>query len=77
MTAPGGGEVEGNVSVVLGFFGLRAHAEKAGGEDLANLGEPLGGGHQVGVEGLVQWRDLRSNDGAEDKRLWIKRNGLR
>ena len=59
MTASVGGEVEGNVSAVLGFLGLRAQAENAAGKDLADLGEPLGGGHQVGIEGVVQWRDLR------------------
>jgi hypothetical protein len=74
MTALVGGEVEGNVSAVLGFLGLRAQPQDAGGEDFADLGEPLGGGHQIGVEGVVQRRDLRSDDGAEDKRLWIKHN---
>jgi hypothetical protein len=59
MTALVGGEVQGKVSQVVGLLGLRAKAEKAGGEDLANLGEPLGGGHEVGVEGVVQTRDLR------------------
>ena len=59
MTAPGGGEVQGKVSAVVGFLGLRAQAEDAGGEDLADLGKPLGGAHQVGVEGVVQGRDLR------------------
>ena len=37
---------------------LRAKPQKAGGEDLADLGEPLGGGHQVGVEGVGQGRDV-------------------
>jgi hypothetical protein len=32
---------------------LCAQAQNAPGEDLADLGEPLGGGHQVGVEGVV------------------------
>jgi hypothetical protein len=73
MTAPVGGKVEGNVSAVLGFLGLRAEADEAGGEDLADLGKPLGSGHQVGVEGVVQGRDLRGH-GVEDKRLWIKHN---
>ena len=77
MDAPVGGEVEGNVSAVLGFLGLRAKAQDAGGEDLADLGEPLGGGHQVGVEGVVQGRDLRGDDGGEDRRLWIKHNYFR
>jgi hypothetical protein len=59
MTAPGGGEVEGDVSGVAGLLTLRSQPQKAGGEDLADLIEPLGGGHQVGVEGVVQGRDLR------------------
>jgi hypothetical protein len=53
MTALVGGEVEGNVSQVIGFLGFRAKADKAGGEDLADLGKPLGGAHQIGVEGVV------------------------
>ena len=52
MTALVGGEVEGNVSAIIGFLGLRTQADEAGGEDLADLGKPLGGGHQVGVEGV-------------------------
>ena len=59
MTALVGGEVQGKVSGVAGLQALRAQAQKAGGEDLADLGEPLGGGHQVGVEGVKQRRDLR------------------
>jgi hypothetical protein len=53
MTALVGGEVQEIVSVVIGFLGLRAQAENPGGKDLADLGEPLGGGHQVGVEGVL------------------------
>jgi hypothetical protein len=53
MTALVGGEVQGKVSAVAGLQALRPQAEKAGGEDLADFGEPLGGGHQVGVEGVV------------------------
>jgi hypothetical protein len=53
MDAPGGGEVQGKVSAVVGFLDLRAQAEDAGGEDLADLGESLGGGHQVGALGVV------------------------
>ena len=59
MRALVGGEVQGKVSVVVALQALRAQADQAGGEDLADLGEPLGGGHQVGVEGVVQRRDLR------------------
>ena len=54
MTALVGGEVQGKVSVVLGLPGLRAQAENAGSEDLTDLGEPLGWGHQVGVKGVWQ-----------------------
>jgi hypothetical protein len=53
MTALVGGEVQGKVSAVVGLVLLDAKAKQAGGEDLADLGEPLSGGHQVGVEGIV------------------------
>ena len=76
MTALVGGEVQGNVSAVVGLPGLCAQAEKAGGKDLADLGEPLGGAYQVGVLGVVQRRDLRGDDGAEDNRLWLKHNAF-
>ena len=78
MNPPGGGEVQGKLSAVAGFSLLRPQPQKAGGEDLADLGEPLGGGHQVGVEGVVQNRYLRGRDDTEDKRGWLKlRNDLR
>src|SRR5512144_783821 len=53
MDARGGGKVQRNVSMVAGFMLPRPQPQKAGGEDLADLGEPLGGGHQVGVEGVL------------------------
>ena len=62
MDAPVGGEVQGKVSAVAFLSLLRAKADQAGGEDLADLGEPLGGGHQVGVESVVQNRYLRGWD---------------
>ncbi len=68
-----GGEVQGNVSMVAGFTLPRPQPQKAGGEDLADLGEPLGGAHQVGVESVVQNRYLRGRDDTEDKRGWLKR----
>jgi hypothetical protein len=34
------------------MLGLCTQAQHAGSKDLADLGEPLGGGHQVGVEGV-------------------------
>ena len=58
MDALAGGKVQGNVSAVAGFTLPRPQPQKAGGEDLADLGEPLGGGHQVGVEGVGQGRDV-------------------
>ena len=56
MHALVGGEVQGNVSTLAQGFGLalaRAQADQAGGEDLADLGQALGGGHQVRVEGVA------------------------
>jgi len=58
MDAPAGGKVQGNVSVVAGFTLARPQPQKAGGEDLADLGEPLGGRHKVGIEGVGQGRDV-------------------
>jgi hypothetical protein len=73
MDARGGGKVQGNVSVVAGFTLPRPQPQKAGRQDLADLSEPLGGGHKVGVEGVVQNRYLRGRDDTEDKRGWFKR----
>ena len=74
MDALVGGEVKGTVSRWPGFgvAPTRTQADQAGGEDLADLGEPLGGGHKVGVEGVVQNRYLRGRDDTEDKRGWLK-----
>ena len=72
MNPPGGGEVQGKLSAVAGFTLPRPQPQKAGRQDLADLGEPLGGGHQVGVEGVVQNRYLRGRDDTEDKRGWLK-----
>ena len=72
MNPPGGGEVQGKLSAVAFLSLLRAKADQAGRQDLADLGEPLGGGHQVGVEGVVQSRYLRGRDDTEDKRGWLK-----
>ena len=77
MNPPGGGEVQGKLSAVAFLSLLRAKADQAGGEDLADLGEPFGGGHKVGVEGVGQGRDVVGEvradvtsagvSGAEDK----------
>jgi hypothetical protein len=47
MDAPAGGDVQGNRSAVAFFSLLRAKADQAGGEDLADLCEPPGR-HKVG-----------------------------
>ena len=73
MDAPAASEVQGKLSAVAILSSLCAKPEKAGSEDLADLGEPLGGGHEVGVEGVVQNRYLRGRDDTEDKRGWLKR----
>jgi hypothetical protein len=56
MNPPGGGEVQGKVSAVAGGAGRFAGSkpQDAGGEDLADLSDALGGGHQIRVEGVVQ-----------------------
>jgi hypothetical protein len=73
MDALVSGEVQGKLSAVAFLSLLRAKADQAGGQDLADLAEPLGGGHQIGVEGVVQNRYLRGRDDTEDKRGWFKR----
>ena len=75
MNPPVGGEVQGSFSAVDAFAGRFAgfEAQDAGGENLADLSEPFGGAHQVGVEGVAQNRYLRGRDDAEDKRGWPKR----
>ena len=47
--------------MVAGFTLPRPQPQKAGGEDLADLGEPLGWGHQIGVESVVQNRYLSAD----------------
>jgi hypothetical protein len=53
MDALGGGEVQRIVSPVTGFASLFAETQKAQRQDLADLAEALGGGHQVGIEGVL------------------------
>jgi hypothetical protein len=73
MDALVGGKVQGNVSVVAGFTLPRPQPQKAGRQDLADFGQTLGGGHQVGIEGVVQNRYLLGWDDIEDKRWELKR----
>jgi hypothetical protein len=69
MTAPAGGKVQGKVSAVAGFATLRPQPQDAEGEDLADLGQALGRGHQVRIEGVAHRRDLHGCSRAKDKRL--------
>jgi hypothetical protein len=79
MDARGGGKVQRNVSMVAGFMLPRPQPQKAGRQDLADLGQALGGGHQVRVEGVGQGRDVVGEvradvtsagvSGVEDKRV--------
>ena len=80
MYALVGGQVQATVSKRSAFsLALsRPQPYQPGGEDLADLGEPLGGGHKVGVEGVGQGRDVVGEvradvtsagvSGVEDKR---------
>jgi hypothetical protein len=52
MDALGGGEVQGKLSAVATLSSLRAKPQEPGGEDLADLGQALGRGHQIGVEAV-------------------------
>ena len=73
MDALAGGKVQGNVSAVAGFTLPRPQPQQAGRKDLADLGQALGRGHQIGVEGVGQNRYLRGRGDTEDKRGWLKR----
>ena len=61
MTASPDREVDGNLlrGAALGSAQARAYAQDAGGQDLGDLVEALGRGHEVGVEGVGQCCDYR------------------
>jgi hypothetical protein len=61
MTASPGREVDANLlrGAAPGSAQPRAHAQDAGGQDLGDLVEALGGGHEVGVKGVGQCCDCR------------------
>ena len=70
MTASPGREVDANLlrGAALGSAQPRADAQDAGGQDLGDLVEALGRGHEVGVEGVGHVRvgvvaDRRWRDG--------------
>ena len=54
MTASPGREVDANLlrGAAPGGAQTRTHAQDAGSQDLGDLVEALGGGHEVGMEGL-------------------------
>jgi hypothetical protein len=54
MTASVGQEVDANLlrGAALGSAQARAEPQDAGGQDLGDLVEAFGRGHQVGVEGI-------------------------
>jgi hypothetical protein len=56
MTASPEREVDANLlrGAALGCAQTRPHAQDAGGQDLGYLVEALGGGHQVGAQGVGQ-----------------------
>jgi hypothetical protein len=55
MTASPGREVDANLlrGAALVSAHVRANAKDAGGQDRGKLGEPLGRGHQIGVESVA------------------------
>ena len=58
MPALPGGEVQGNVSGVGSpqFGSSRVQPDQPGCQDLADLAQPLVGGHAVGIERVVHGR---------------------
>ena len=58
MTASPGREVDRNPlrGAALGSAQARADPDDAGGQDVGDLVEALGWGHQVGAEGGEHWR---------------------
>ena len=54
MTASPGREVDGNLlrNAAPGSAQPRSNAQDAGGQDLGDLVEALGRGHEVGIEGV-------------------------
>jgi hypothetical protein len=59
MTASPGREVDANLlrGAAPGSAQTRANPQDAGGQDLGDLVQALGGGHEVEVEGLAHARD--------------------
>jgi hypothetical protein len=60
MTASVGREVDANLlrGAALGSAKTRAHPQDAGGQDLGDLVEALGRGHEVGMKSVGQHADV-------------------
>jgi hypothetical protein len=54
MDALVGGEVQRKVSAGVGFTLPRPQPQQPGRQDLADLGQALGGRHETGIEGVAQ-----------------------
>ncbi len=66
MTASVGREVDANLlrSAALGSAQSSAEAQDAGGQDLGDLVEPFGGGHEVRMQGTGLRRSMIDSDTA-------------
>jgi hypothetical protein len=85
MTASPGREVDANLlrGAAPGSAQTPAQPQDAGGQDLGDLVEALGGGHQVGVEGVGhvrvgvvadrRWRDVAPGETSEPFHAPIQR----
>ena len=62
MTASPGREVDANLlrGAAPGSAQPRADPDDAGGEDLGDLVEALGGGHEIGVHAVWHWSGCRT-----------------
>jgi len=72
MHALPGGEVQGNVSGICTpqFASPSAQADQPGRQDLADLAQPLGGGHAVGIERVAHGRGFSWRE-ADTRMLYI------
>jgi hypothetical protein len=67
MTASPGREVDANLlsGAAPGSAQPRADTQNAGGQDLGDLVEALGGSHEVGVEGVGAGHGTSRQDGRQ------------
>ena len=74
MTASPDREVDANLlrGAALGSAQARANSQDAGRQNLGDLVEALGRGHQVGVEGVGQCCDCRGCSPVQSQELALK-----